>query len=177
MDDRFFTAFFPGEAVICGRRLCNFSAYHYTLLKSINSPFLEPGREIAPGDLIVASKALASNFGPTPDMRPLLRDVWWRIKLSRDPVMFRRQCKALALLIESHTSYPKFWDVVHGKNDTRELTAPDIMLVVAALMHKSHVPEADAWNMSLGRAQWLNAVVAEIEGSERRFLDENDLKE
>ena len=51
------------------------------------------------------------------------------------------------------------------------------MTLIVPILMKTNMAEADAWNMSLGRLQWINAEIQEIEGSDRRFLYEDDLTE
>lgn len=75
----------------------------------------------------------------------------------------------------AHSSGPQFWTVVSGGQKCRDLTGPDVLTLLVPLMMKTNISEKDAWNMSLGRAQWMNAEIAELEGSERRFLFECDL--
>lgn len=72
----------------------------------------------------------------------------------------------------SHCSRPEFWQSTG--DERRSLTGPPVLLTVSNLTAHG-IPLADAWNMSPGEASWYEAVFAEREGSEDRFLWEEDL--
>lgn len=95
----------------------------------------------------------------------------------RRPGLFRRECKKFAAWMASHSSGPRFWTVVSGGQKTRDLTGPDILTLIVPLMMKTSITEEQAWNMSLGRAQWITAEISELEGSERRFMFDSDFEE
>jgi hypothetical protein len=177
VDDRFFTAYFPGRARICGRVLVDFTPYHYLLLKAIDSPFLKDAGINRPSDLLAAISVCRKVFGRDVKLKPGFSDVIWKISMERSDALFRREAVKFSKWISAHSSGPKFWDVISGGGRTRELTGPDVLTLVVPLMTKAHMSECDVWNMSLGRAQWLNAEIQELEGSERRFLFDQDLIE
>lgn len=179
MDDRFLTAFFPGEARVCGRKLKNFSAYHYLILTAIRSPFLGHGERIAPEDLLIASKACSKRFESSfivPKLSASFQDLIWKARLRHNPELFQTECERFADLISAHSSHPKFWEVITGGQETRPLTGPRILIVVCNVIRRCNISLDQAWNMSFGQLQWINAEMDELEGSERRFLDETELK-
>lgn len=180
MDDRFYTAFFPGGTEICGREVSNFSAYHFLILHAIGSPFLNVKGHIRPEDLLVALKVCRATYsGSTsiPDLSPSLRDLIWRKRLCRNKRAFRAHCEKFGAFMEAHASTPKFWNVISGGQKTRDLTGPNILILIACIVKRSSITLSEAWNMSFGQAQWISAEFDELDGSERRFLDENELKE
>jgi len=177
VDDRFFTAYFPGCARVCGRVLIDFSPYHYLLLKAVNSPFLDANGVNTPADLLAAVAACRNKFGQPVKIKPTFRDALWKWRMMRNPKLFRKEAITFSKWMAAHTSGPRFWQVITGGPKTRDLTGPDILTLIVPLMIKTGMSEADAWNMSLGRAQWMNAEIQEIEGSDRRFLYEGDLTE
>lgn len=177
MDDRFFTACFPGEVRACGRDLKIFSAYHVLLLRAIGSPFARSDGEIRPADLLAAVCACRHRFGEPVDMRPRLRDAVWKWRMDRKPGLFRRECEAFSRWVAEHSNTPRFWTVISGGEKTRDLTGPDILTLVVPVMMRMGLSEDAVWNMSYGRLHWYHAEVQEIEGSSRRFLWEDDLED
>lgn len=177
MDDRFFTAYFPGEATICGRSLVAFTPFHYLLLKAIESPFLQADGINRPADLLAAIAVCHNRFGKPVKLKPSLRDIIWKWRMDNNAALFRREAVKFSAWMSAHSSGPRFWEVISGGGKTRDLTGPDILTLIVPLMMKAHLSESEAWNMSLGRAQWLSAEIQEIEGSERRFLFDDDLIE
>lgn len=177
MDDRFFTAYFPGEATVCGRSLAAFTPYHYLLLKALRSPLIAADGVNRPADLLAAVAACRNRFGEPVKIKATLRDLAWRIRMDRNPKLFKREIVKFSRWMSSHSSGPRFWEVISGGQKTRDLTGPDILTLIVQLIMKTTLTESDAWNMSLGRAQWMIAEIHEIEGSERRFLYDDDLTE
>ena len=177
MDDRFFTAYFPGCARVCGRVLNDFSPFHYLLLRAINSPFMASDGINTPADLLAAIAACRNRFGAPIKIKPGLRDLIWRIRMHRDPGLFKREAIKFSQWMASHSSGPRFWEVIVGGPRTRELTGPDVLTLIIPVMMKTRISESEAWNMSLGRLQWMSAEISEIEGSTLRFLYEEDLAE
>lgn len=177
MDDSFFTSYFPGEATVCGRRLKAFTPYHYLILRAINSPLVDPEGINRPADLLAAAAACRNIFGKPVKLKPSLRDVFWRIRMDRSKELFKREAVKFARWMAEHSSGPRFWQIVSGGASTRELTGPEILTLVVPLIMKTSLTETEVWNMSLGRAQWINAEIQELEGSDRRFLFDKDLTE
>jgi len=97
--------------------------------------------------------------------------------MTRNPALFHREALKFSRWLTAHSSGPRFWEIIAGGPKTRDLTGPDVLTLIIPLIMKANIPEADAWNMSLGRAQWMNAEIQEIEGSDRRFLFDDDLNE
>ena len=95
--------------------------------------------------------------------------------MARNPKLFEREIVKLTLWMAAHSSGPKFWEITSGGPSMRQLTGPDVLTLIVPVMMKTGMTESDAWNMSLGRLQWMSAEISEIEGSTLRFLDENDL--
>lgn len=177
MDDRFFTAYFPGHARVCGRVLNDFSPFHYLLLKAIESPFSDADGVNKPADLLAAIAACRNRFGDPVKLKPTLRDLVWRLRMDRNEKLFRREVVKFSLWMTSHSSGPRFWEITSGGPTMRELTGPDILTLVVPVIMKTGMGEKEIWNMSLGRLQWLSAEISEIEGSTLRFLFDDDLTE
>lgn len=97
--------------------------------------------------------------------------------MTRDPAMFRREVMRFARWMSDHSCGPRFWQVVSGGPETRDLTGPDILTLIVPMMMRTSMSESEVWNMSLGRAQWISAEIQEIDGSQRRFLYDGDLTE
>ena len=177
VDDRFFTAHFPGSARVCGRVLVDFTPYHYLLLKAIQSPLMDRNGINTPSDLLVAVAACRNIFGKPVNLKASVRDLLWRARMNRNPDLFKREMIKFSAWMSAHSIGPRFWEIVTGGPRTRDLSGPDIMTLIVPIIMKTNIAEADAWNMSLGRLQWINAEIQEIEGSDRRFLYDDDLTE
>lgn len=177
MDDRFFTAYFPGCARVCGRVLNDFSPFHYLLLRAIDSPLINPEGVNRPSDLLAAVAACRNRFGSPVKLKPTLRDLLWRLRMDRNPALFKREIVKFSLWMTSHSSGPRFWEIVSGGPATRELTGPDVLTLVIPVIMKTGMTEKDVLNMSLGRLQWMSAEISEIEGSTLRFLFDGDLQD
>jgi hypothetical protein len=173
VDDRFFTAYFPSEATICGRRLVAFTPFHYLILKAIGSPFLKPDGINGPSDLLAAIAVCQNTFGKTVRIKPTLRDAIWKLRMMRNASLFRREAVKFSKWMGEHSSGPKFWEVVSGGPKTRDLTGPDVLTLVIPVLMKTSITESEAWNMSLGRLQWISAEISEIEGSTLKFYYED----
>lgn len=177
MDDSFFTAFFPGSAKVCGRTLSVFSSYHYLILRAINSPFLGTDGEITAGDLLVAVRVCGKRFGDAPTISPNFRDVWWKLRMTRNHGLFSSECRKFAAWLSANSSGPNFWEVVNDAQPTRDLTGPDILTLLVPIMMKTSSSQAEIWNMGFGMIKWISAEIAEIDGCERRFLYDSDFEE
>ena len=177
MDDRFFTAYFPGCARVCGRILDDFSSFNYLLLNAIQSPLISSNGVNTPADLLAAVAACRNRFGQPVKLNPTIKDLFWRVRMDRNPHLFRREIVKFSAWMASHSSGPQFWEITSGGPSTRDLTGPDILTLIVPVMMKTGMCEVDVWNMSIGRLQWLSAEISEIEGSTRRFLFDDDLTE
>lgn len=176
MDDRFFTAYFPGEATVCGRPLESFTPYHYLLLRALKSPLVDHEGVNRPADLLVAIAACRNQFGKPVRLNPTIKDAIWRLRMMRNPALFRREMGKFVKWMAAHSSGPKFWEVIEGGSKTRDLTGPDILTLIVPLMMKAHLSESEVWNMSLGRAQWMSAEIQEMEGADRKFFYEGQFE-
>lgn len=178
MDDRFFRAFFaPAEATICGYRLKPFCAGHVLVLTALGSPLVRGEDEpFRPCDLLIALRVCEHGWPFQPEMRPRLRDVWRRWRLERDQERFVAAARAFLRWQGEHSSLPQFWkDATPGKKPGKPITAPSMLTLVVSLVSRG-IPERDAWEMSLGRAMWLSAAMAEREGAEVKFAYEHELR-
>lgn len=97
--------------------------------------------------------------------------------MHRKPAIFKREIVKFSQWMTAHSSGPRFWEIVSGGPATRDLTGPDVLTLVVPVLMKTGMSEADVWNMSLGRLQWISAEISEIEGSTLRFLFDEDLTE
>lgn len=127
-----------------------------------------------PSDLLVALAACRNRFGEPVSLKPSIRDIFWRIRMDRNPALFKREAIKFSQWMAAHSSGPKFWEIVSGGPATRELTGPDILTLVIPVFMKTGMTENNIWNMSLGRLQWISAEISEIEGSTLRFYFDED---
>ena len=135
--------------------------------------------QVKPEDLLVAAHFCQASLTDSPDVPTIkasLRDALWRRKMTRNPLLFRRECEKFAQWIEAHSTAPKFWTVISGGQNTRQLTGPNILILVANAIRRSTITLDQAWTMSLGQLQWIGAELDELEGSDRRFLFDGELE-
>lgn len=168
MDDRFFRAFFPPEVRILGYRLRPFCAGHLLLLSAVGSPLIAQGEgkpPATPGDLLLALRICEQRHPYETVLRPRLRDVWRRIRVERNRKLYAAAMAGFARYVEMHTAQP----VVRRRSPNgklgKPLTAPGCLALVTGLMIRG-IPEAEAWEMSLGRAAWIDAAMSEREGAD-----------
>ena len=180
MDDRFFEAWITrSDWKVCGLRLQPLCLGHTVNLAAVGSP-LAPGIElsgdlqISPADLLVAARICAEGFPHPGHIRPRLRDVLWRIRLERDPALFRREALVFAGYREDHTSAPQFWEDATG--DGRAITAPVALSKAAYLLAETSIPEPRVWSMPLGRVDYLIGAIEERKNGQLTFLYDDDLE-
>ena len=178
MDDTFFNAFLPPTAKIAGKKLSKFTLWHYFLLSAINSPVIA-GRSFGITDLIAAVKCCTHNYGNPVDMSPSLRDVWWSYKYKKQPYKFKQQGLLFYKWINTQSIGPKFWRLPSNVTTTNKKldNGPRCLAIACSLMNRAGFSCADAWNTSLGQAQWMEAQMAKLEGAEINFMSENDIQE
>lgn len=97
--------------------------------------------------------------------------------MEKNPKLFERQFLIFDAFMAAHASVPKFWDITEGGPRMRELTGPRALIPVTTAMLKLGMTESQAWDMSMGKLQWYCAEASELEGGERRFLDDRDIEE
>lgn len=175
MDDRFFHSFLPPVAKVCGRKLGTFSLWHHFLLSAVGSPIALGGEKIGIADLLVAVRICRLKFGEV-KVRPSILDAWWGWKLRRDLVLFRREAGNFYEWIAKQCSPPKFYraGLAGGINKGVE-SAPRCLGLVCSLMSRGGMTEQQAWDCNLGRAMWMDAQFAQLNGVDLRFLDDEDL--
>jgi len=177
VDDRFFHAFLPPTAKVCGVELERFSLWHHLTLSAINSPVALGGEFITVPDLLVAVKVCALKYGES-NVKASIRDIYWRIKLSRNPKLFRREVEKLYDWIGLQSSPPKFYKGGSDGSVNKGVESGARCLGLAcSLMKRGGMSEAEAWNCTLGKAMWLDAQFAQLDGLELRFLDDEDIDE
>lgn len=175
MDDRFYHSFLPPVAKICGRKLETFSLWHHLILNAVGSPIAEFQGRIAVSDLLVAVRVCGLKYGQT-SIKPGFRDIFWKWKLTRNPRRFRKELEGLTQWMARQSSPPRFRRQSAGDGIHKSIeSGPRCLGLACSLMARGGISEADAWNTSLGRAMWLDAQFAQLEGIQLQFLDDEDL--
>jgi hypothetical protein len=176
VDDRFFNAFLPPSATICGRRLERFTLWHHLGLSAIGSPILSRSGAIVPRDLLAAVAIIRKSCGKPVSIRPCLLDFIWHWALCRWPDIFRREVESLWSWIDLQSSAPIYYRISRtGDTATTLNSGPQCLYYKSILMAKGGFTEAQAWNMPLGKAMWEVAQIIAIEDGNINFLDEDDL--
>lgn len=175
MDDRFYHSFLPPTAKVCGRKLETFSLWHHLVLSAIGSPIALGGDSISVADLLIAVRVCRLKYGDT-DLGAGLVDAIWNRKLTKDKARFRKEAEVFYEWMALQSSPPKFYrsgatgGMVKGVE-----SGPRCLGLVCSLMNRGGLSEDDAWNCSLGRAMWMDAQFAQLNGVDLRFLDDDDL--
>ena len=125
MDKRCLSAFTdPCRLVVLGRYVDPFSLLRRLQLESIESPFVVPGKDVRPLDLLIAVKICAGE----PIGKLTLKDRFYLARLSTSERYFVKQmCRFTEfVLIES---WPKFWEKKAKHTNTKVLTKEDEDLI------------------------------------------------
>jgi len=177
VDDRFFNSFLPPTIKICGTELSSFTLWNHLALSAINSPMAVGGDSISVPDLLLAVRTCALNYGES-NIKPRLRDVRWRIKLSRNTRLFRKETEKFYKWMELQSSPPIFYRGGTSGDINKGIERGSRCLGLAcSLMYRGGLTESEAWNCTLGKAMWMDAQFAKLEGMELRFMDDEDLVE
>jgi hypothetical protein len=167
MDKRCLSAFTdPCRLVVLGRYVDPFSMLRRVQLESIESPFVSPGKDVRPLDLLIAVKICAGE----PIGKLTLKDRFYLGRLSASETYFVKQMCRFSefVLIES---WPKFWEKKAKHHNSTGM--PWVLTVVCNLM--SHgVSEERAWTMPESQAIWLHSCFAIGEGADMKVLTKED---
>lgn len=178
MDDNFYSAFFPGSIKILGYQMRSFCLAHRLVLMAIKSPLLAQDDPITPADLLIALKVCSSKadlieqggIDLTETFLDRIKRYWLEAKRER----FQSYALLFLQYVQAHTIKPKFWR--DATNQPEPLTAPEVLSLVASLV-SCGIPERDAWQMSEGRAAWLEAAIVERQSTGLRFLYQEDIEQ
>lgn len=170
MDDRFYNAFLAPEVVVCGRRLRKFTVWHFFLLSAVGSPFVN-SEDIRPEHLLAAIEICRNEHGSTKSLHPRFRDFWWRRKLIRNPEIFREQAKIFHEWMRLHSQRPIYWRKSEGGYSSGP-TGPRCLFLIGSLMRRGGLSQSEAWNTSLGEAQWIDICFSQIDGAPLHIVDE-----
>ena len=162
---------------VCGRDLQTFTLWHHLVLSAINSPIAIGGQFISAADLLVAVRVCQLKYGDA-NIKPGLKDILWKFKLRKNPDKLRKELETFYEWMNRQSSPPKFYRGGNTGGISKGIeSGPRCLGLACSLMYRGGIPEEDAWNSNLGRAMWLDAQFAQLEGIELRFLDDEDLDE
>ena len=167
MDKRCLSAFTdPCRLVVLGRYVDPFSLLRRLQLESIESPFVVPGKDVRPLDLLIAVKICAGE----PIGKLTLKDYFYLGRMKSSEVYFVKQmCRFTEfVLIES---WPKFWEKKAKHTNTTGM--PWVLTVVCNLMNHG-ISEERAWTMPESQAIWLHSCFAISEGADMKVLTKED---
>ena len=167
MDKRCLSAFTdPCRLVVLGRFVDPFSMLRRLQLESVESPFVAPGKEVRPLDLLIAVKICAGE----PIGKLSLKDYFYLGRMKSSEVYFVKQMSRFSeyVLIES---WPKFWEKKAKHHNSTGM--PWVLTVVCNLMAHG-VSEDRAWTMPESQAIWLHSCFAINEGADMKVLTKED---
>ena len=135
------------------------------------------GERITIPDLLLAVRVCGLKYG-NQEIKPKFKDVWWRIKLTRNPKLFRQEAEKFYLWMARQCSPPRFYRGGNTGGMSKGIeSGPRCLGLACSLMYRGSISEYDAWNSSLGKAMWMDAQFAQLEGIQLRFLDDADLED
>jgi hypothetical protein len=167
MDKRCLSAFTdPCRLVVLGRFVDPFSLLRRLQLEAVESPFVVPGKDVRPLDLLIAVKICA---GETID-KLSLKDYFYLGRMNSSETYFVKQMSRFSqfVLIES---WPKFWEKKAKHHNSTGM--PWVLTVVCNLMAHG-VSEDRAWTMPESQAIWLHSCFAIGEGADMKVLTKED---
>lgn len=156
----------PARIKMLGRFVDPFSMLRRLQLESIESPFVVPGKEVRPLDLLIAVKICS---GETIG-KLTLKDYFYLGRMNSSEVYFVKQMSRFSqfVLIES---WPKFWEKKAKHHNSTGM--PWVLTVVCNLMAHG-VSEERAWTMPESQAIWLHSCFAIGEGADMKVLTKED---
>ena len=167
MDKRFLSALMdPGEVRILGRLVAPFSMLRRVQLEAVESPFVTPGKDVRPLDLLIAVKVCAGqSIG-----KLSLKDYYYLGKLNGSEEYFVKQMARFSeyVLIEA---WPKFWEKKAKQHNATGM--PWVLTVVCNLMAHG-ITEERAWTMPESQAIWLHSCFAINNGADLKVLTKED---
>lgn len=174
MDDRFFHAFLPPTVTVCGRELETFSLWHHLVLSAVESPIALGGASVSVVDLLVAVRICATKYGEK-TICPGIRDAMWKRRMIKKPALFRRQTEIFYQWMSLQSSPPVLYRNNPGGVTGGVESGSRCLALACSMMHRGKLSQTEAWNMNLGKAMWMDAQFARLEGVDLRFLDDDDL--
>jgi hypothetical protein len=167
MCPRYLSAFTdPAQIKMLGRFVSPFSMLRRVQLEAVESPFVSPGKDVRPLDLLIAVKICAGE----PIGKLSLKDYFYLSRLSHSETYFVKQMSRFSefVLIES---WPKFWEKKAKYHNTSGM--PWVLTVVCNLMAHG-VSEDRAWTMPESQAIWLHSCFAISNGADMKVLTKED---
>jgi len=167
MCPRYLSAFTdPAQIKMLGRFVSPFSMLRRVQLEAVESPFVVPGKDVRPLDLLIAVKICAGE----PIHKLSLKDYFYLSRLSHSETYFVKQMSRFSdfVLIES---WPKFWEKTAKHHNSTGL--PWMLTVVCNLMAHG-VSEDRAWTMPESQAIWLHSCFAISNGADMKVLTKED---
>lgn len=167
MDKRCLSAFTdPCRLRMMGRFVDPFSMLRRLQLEAVESPFVVPGKDVRPLDLLIAVKICAGE----PIGKLSLKDYFYLSRLSHSETYFVKQMSRFSefVLIES---WPKFWEKKAKYHNSSGM--PWVLTVVCNLMAHG-VSEDRAWTMPESQAIWLHSCFAISNGADMKVLTKED---
>jgi hypothetical protein len=170
--ESFYNAFLPPSVSICGYDLKSFSYNHLVILRAINSPFTDSsaGAIASAADLITALKVCSTGY-PEKDFNFTRKDRFNSFLLARQRVRLMAECINFSSYIGANQQVPQFWEF-KGKG-WKPSSCPEELSTITLLI-KNNIDHSEAWNMSIGYANWLSAVILEQAGNPRVFIDDDE---
>ena len=157
----------PKRTRILGKTLKPFCLKYRLWLAAINSPFLEPDKEIKIEDLIIALKICS---GESLD-RAKWSDYWTAIKLSLFKDTRANAFKAFVNYSMTNDSWPKFYE--NNKSSGSSSGLPWELSVIANLC-RNGISYEEALNMPEASAIWLSTAFSMHSGAKLDLLTTDD---
>lgn len=138
---------------ICARRLRPFSAWHVTLLQTLDSPYLYPGRKIEAHDALTLLGICSLPYGRTRTRRPHNPISWWQ---TRQQERFERVNEKILRYIGDYLQKPEFAIHVPESSEapSRRGQPPEMLQAVWDVIYATKWPEQLVWQLPMGILYW-----------------------
>lgn len=177
--NQFRESFINDEHRVLGRRLKPYCLYYQFWLKSIDSPFLNPGRSVTVADLELAVRVCSSPYGEAPLKLPTrlgLRGhlLWWWRCWKYD---FEEERERFQDYVDDLYDPPEVKSTgdkkVINKGASGEVLPQELSLA-ASLIEATRWSEERVWTMPLGKAHWYAAAFAVLKDPEFKLVTQED---
>jgi hypothetical protein len=154
------------EIRVCGVRLLPFCLRHRVALEAINSPVLDPKKQMTAKHLVAAVKILSSSKTEDIVTPPTLRQKFWVARMTYNESILVEEVAKLITYLNEQAFWPRFWEKDNaGDNKVNKAGIPWQLAVIASLTRNGCTLE-EAWTMPEAEAIWLHIAHSTAMGAE-----------
>jgi len=166
-------AFFFNQHKVLGKTLKPFCLYHHFVLQALKSPLMIGGK-VGIVDLYIATLICEQEYPISFKVIP--SPSWWSVLLNSvrfgyytTRYKFTREITKFHNYAKDYSSVPHFWED-NKKSIKGKSGIPDVIGLMVSLMISLKYTEKEAWNCPIGKAVWLSATNAILNGAESKII-------